>query len=391
MTSTPDAETPFSALHRAFPHNTAWSRMSSQGSSGECSNGAPCRQIASSAPEEGRSSSESTASALEPSFATVMSNVACAGSPCTRSIVRNYSDDDPSQGTVCVGGVCAAWATSSGVVHGPGLTRSASRTILRTYTTATETSVTSTTTDAACPMLLPRCLNTWLFVSQCASNTDAKCFCKSEDFIIGARGCIDSWSHSASDRHAATICLQGICAAYIQENPAIITAGTGPDLSLSSVPGFVCPHDRGPLETSQRLCTTVTYLPGTSNSTRQTLATPGQPTSSGPGLAIASATTVTLPLIYLGTSTVTHSRNVLSSAGATVAGSGSRLAMPSLGPFTYHPANASHGAFGGSSLLPSLSSTIAVQTVGPFSGGVAKLSTHPIGLSFGGLALAAIF
>ncbi|KAF4871129.1 hypothetical protein CGCSCA1_v009653 [Colletotrichum siamense] len=74
-----------------------------------------------------------------------------------------------------------------------------------------------------CPDVVPQCLSTWLFSSGCKDNSDASCYCPDSAFVENVFNCI--YSHGASDDviSKATEFFQGICAAHIPENPAIVT------------------------------------------------------------------------------------------------------------------------------------------------------------------------
>lgn len=394
-TPSSNAQTSSSQSYAAWSHDIAWSNMPSQWVTEACSGRATCPKTATPGTGNATSSSEFTAISLRLSSTASTLGTICIDPPCPRAGISSTKNINTKESSECRSDLCMARTGSSRVPSAAGLTNSMFRTTRLSPTSTTVTAATATSTGATCPVLLPRCLNTWLFVSQCQSNTDTDCFCKSEDFITGTMGCIDSWSRSAFDRDAARICLQGICANHISENPAIITAGSGGGNARSSIPRLVCPDDRGPMGHSQHPCTTITYLPTEAASGEQTPSTLGQPNRHDSQFGITSEMTVTLPLIFLGTSTVTSSLNVPSNVRETADGSMSGFATPTFGPFTYHSGNNSRIAFGtssgvGSGYLPSVSSNNSVQTLSPYAGGIA-LPTHPIGLSFAGLALAVIF
>ncbi|KAI9868649.1 MAG: hypothetical protein M1813_004499 [Trichoglossum hirsutum] len=77
--------------------------------------------------------------------------------------------------------------------------------------------------DSGCPELVPRCLNTWIFSTGCADNADASCYCKLDGFVNNVVACVQSWGSEAELENAVSF-FAGICAAYIPQNPAIITA-----------------------------------------------------------------------------------------------------------------------------------------------------------------------
>ncbi|CEJ54820.1 Putative Extracellular serine-threonine rich protein [Penicillium brasilianum] len=75
---------------------------------------------------------------------------------------------------------------------------------------------------APCPELVPKCLNTWLSVPKCDSNSDAACFCPSSEFTEKVSTCIHSWGTSEEEIDSALSYFAGICAPYVPKNPEII-------------------------------------------------------------------------------------------------------------------------------------------------------------------------
>ncbi|KAK3703814.1 hypothetical protein LTR37_014260 [Vermiconidia calcicola] len=75
-----------------------------------------------------------------------------------------------------------------------------------------------------CPSTVPKCLNTWMWISECKDNADSDCYCGNEKFITNVMGCIGSWAVSEEEKQAAASYLMGLCAPHVPENPAIITA-----------------------------------------------------------------------------------------------------------------------------------------------------------------------
>ncbi|KAF4552249.1 Hypothetical protein D9617_10g072300 [Elsinoe fawcettii] len=77
---------------------------------------------------------------------------------------------------------------------------------------------------AGCPGIVPSCLNTWMWESGCANNADASCYCKSKDFIEDVMDCIGSWGDDCEEQSKAANYLIGICADYVKDNSALVTA-----------------------------------------------------------------------------------------------------------------------------------------------------------------------
>ncbi|KAF3027480.1 hypothetical protein E8E15_009845 [Penicillium rubens] len=109
--------------------------------------------------------------------------------------------------------------TSSRIEHShPPVTSSIST------TTATVPSPPAIT--APCPNVVPKCLNTWLSIPKCNSNSDASCFCPSTEFTDKVSGCIRAWSTSKKEEDSALAFFAGICAPFVPENPAIVDIAT---------------------------------------------------------------------------------------------------------------------------------------------------------------------
>jgi hypothetical protein len=72
--------------------------------------------------------------------------------------------------------------------------------------------------------LLPQCLNTWMFQANCKDNKDYPCYCKNPELITNVMGCVKAWAKDESDSKTAATFLMGLCAPFVPQNPAIITA-----------------------------------------------------------------------------------------------------------------------------------------------------------------------
>ncbi|KAJ5946972.1 hypothetical protein N7454_003811 [Penicillium verhagenii] len=83
--------------------------------------------------------------------------------------------------------------------------------------------VPSLSSTPPCPDLVPKCLNTWLSIPKCDSNSDAACFCPSSEFTAKFKSCVYAWSSSQQQTDSALSYFAGICAPYIPTNPAIIS------------------------------------------------------------------------------------------------------------------------------------------------------------------------
>lgn len=84
-------------------------------------------------------------------------------------------------------------------------------------------SSTSAAPSANCPGVLPKCLNSWIHKVGCSSNTDSDCYCKETDFTKKVIDCVSAWGATDSEVSEALSYLTGICAAYVPQNPGLVT------------------------------------------------------------------------------------------------------------------------------------------------------------------------
>ncbi|CAG8895774.1 unnamed protein product [Penicillium egyptiacum] len=99
-------------------------------------------------------------------------------------------------------------------------------TITSSISTTTATVPSPPAVTAPCPNVVPKCLNTWLSIPKCNSNSDAACFCPSTEFTDKVSGCIRAWSSSKKEEDSALAYFAGICAPFVPENPAIVDIAT---------------------------------------------------------------------------------------------------------------------------------------------------------------------
>ncbi|KAJ5825371.1 hypothetical protein N7474_002509 [Penicillium riverlandense] len=100
-------------------------------------------------------------------------------------------------------------------VHSTTITR----TILVTPTTVATPPAVS---QPSCPDVVPKCINTWLTMPECDSNSDTACFCPSSMFTQKVTSCINAWGSSQEEIQSGLSYFAGICAPYVPINPAII-------------------------------------------------------------------------------------------------------------------------------------------------------------------------
>ena len=119
----------------------------------------------------------------------------------------------------------------------PSHTRLAS-TITHPSSAVTSNEPSSYPAPPSCPNLVPKCINTWLTVPNCTSNSDAACFCPSSEFTEKVGSCIKAWGSSQQEISSALSYFAGICAPYVPNNPAIIEIvppSTTPILTTRSI------------------------------------------------------------------------------------------------------------------------------------------------------------
>ena len=138
----------------------------------------------------------------------------CYGSGCSSSTsLQHITPNDYTSMAYCYGSTCSV---------------SSSSTISHSSTASTSASADNATSSIPldCPTVLPRCLNTWMFMSGCKDNTDLDCFCTKKEYVENVMGCVSAWSETNGEMEGAASYLMGICADYVEDNPAIITACT---------------------------------------------------------------------------------------------------------------------------------------------------------------------
>lgn len=295
------------------------------------------------------------------------------------------SPSDERQPEECLKKSCIARSTRSLASSSVGPTRSASRETPAKINAESTEDGKFPQPDGFCPALLPRCLNTWLSSSTCTSNTASSCFCRSETLVVDVMGCIEAWAQSASERSIAVTCLSGICAKYIPENPAIVTARPTMTDSMPDALGLVCAETEDHIPSSERRCTTVTYRSTTANRTASAVAD-GNLGTITPLPYTNPNTTLTIPLIYLGTSTVTYAPSTWYESDRQWTLSSSASADSSWPIFSYRPLNISDtvtptGRATVSGSLGGFKGNTSTQTVRPFASGATRFDIWTLELT----------
>jgi hypothetical protein len=77
--------------------------------------------------------------------------------------------------------------------------------------------------SAPCPDVLPQCLNTWLHQTDCKDNSDVDCYCKKAEYTKNVIQCVTAYGIDTTEIQKALSYFIGICAAYVPQNPGLIT------------------------------------------------------------------------------------------------------------------------------------------------------------------------
>ncbi|KAJ5895581.1 hypothetical protein N7495_007272 [Penicillium taxi] len=167
-----------------------------------------------------------------------------------------------------------SWSPSSEPVH---------TTVIPVSTSAVPSS--PPLVPAPCPEIVPKCMNTWLSIPNCKSNSDTACFCPSSEYVAKVDSCIHAWSTSDEQEKSALSYFAGICA---PKNPAVINIVPSGKPSKPSVPELVPePSHTHSITSKAPPCTTMTWSSHTA-----TVPLVGFSTVTGP-----SSTTVALVAI----------------------------------------------------------------------------------------------
>jgi hypothetical protein len=157
-------------------------------------------------------------------------------------------------------------------------------------TTSSDAEVPSQTYEAPdTPDLLPQCVNTWIGQTKCKNNADSTCYCKDAEFVKQVMGCIEAWSDDDSKTQGASSYFQGICAPYVPENPAIITACPPKptvtpvtETSSSETPEETAPAYSTSSTEGSPITSGVPEQPETTALTYETSSTEGSPVTTSP-------------------------------------------------------------------------------------------------------------
>ncbi|KAH0548636.1 hypothetical protein GP486_007820 [Trichoglossum hirsutum] len=171
-------------------------------------------------------------------------NTQVSSKPGTSKTTSSYSSSKTGSATTTATTTSSSY-TKSTTSYGNGTTTSS------TYSKPSSSSSSSSSSStpgasplvpgSGCPELVPRCLSTWIFSTGCKDNADYDCFCKLDTFVINVVSCVQAWGSQIELENAVSF-FAGICANYIPQNPAIITAmpcpltaGYSPPSSIATV------------------------------------------------------------------------------------------------------------------------------------------------------------
>lgn len=138
-----------------------------------------------SSPSSSENISETTAPVYEPSSSST------EGSPETTAPAYETSK---SSSEVIPETTAPAYEGSTSSVVSPGSNSTAP---VYSSTTSSDAEVPSETYEAPTPDtpdLLPKCLNTWVWNTECKDNSDYACYCKNNDLVKKVMECIEAWS-----------------------------------------------------------------------------------------------------------------------------------------------------------------------------------------------------
>jgi hypothetical protein len=124
-------------------------------------------------------------------------------------------------------------------------------------------------------------------VPRCKDNSDAKCYCPNKEFTKKVISCIDAWGTSKSEITEALSYFTGICAAWVPQNPGIVTAIPSTITLAPTVTSSASPITGDVISAPKVPCTTITY----------------------------STYTVTVPQVSFVTSTLTGSSGITQTVG----------------------------------------------------------------------------
>ena len=315
----------------------------------------------------------------------------CHASLCPSSMPwENARTSYPEQSSGCYGSTCSVRASATASYHSLNSGTRSTSADSTSMVVPGPASVQTSYLASNCPDLLPRCLNTWITMSECMNNSDSNCFCGKESYIENVMGCIGAWSTSDEEADVAASYLMGICTAHVPANPAIITA-------------YSLPSQLGPLRATHTVAasrTTITF-------TAILIVALTQSTGTCAGLPIPGSSytaqlvkTVTVPAFQRATSTITIAGHTTACVGLG-AGTASSVTAHSTGAasstsMASHPrVIASGGLYGTVNRTASATGLTATNAksslfISPVIGGGQKVVFEFINLAVGALAALAV-
>ncbi|CDM35885.1 hypothetical protein DTO013E5_5397 [Penicillium roqueforti] len=211
----------------------------------------------------------STATECPSSSVLTTSTHPLSSTPCSSTPVQTFSSTSCASSTPVQTSTSTS-CTSSTPVQTPSTSCTTSH-FVHSHTTpiSTPTPIAPSppAVTAPCPNVVPKCLNTWLSIPKCDSNSDVGCFCPSTEFTDKVSGCIRAWSTSQTEEDSALAYFAGICAPFVPENPAIVdiaTTCTSPLVPKTTAGPHITGNTRTFVETvattvPQAPCTTISW------------------------------------------------------------------------------------------------------------------------------------
>ena len=195
--------------HRASCEASSLMMSTSSSVDEESSTSIPAYSASSSSVDEETSTVDSDPSSVDEETSTIYATSTSADEESSIIYSTSTSVDEASS---------IIYPTATGVYEPSG-------TILPVYSNASSSvHEEPATATPDCPEVLPKCVATWIHLTDCADSGDSNCFCTSPDFITSVMDCVPAWAAEHTEAEAAVSYLMGLCAPHVPENPAIITA-----------------------------------------------------------------------------------------------------------------------------------------------------------------------
>ncbi|KAK4227526.1 hypothetical protein QBC38DRAFT_509658 [Podospora fimiseda] len=157
---------------------------------------------------------------------TVISTSIIPAEPTSTPVGGETTVVSPGETTVVAPGETTVVAPGESTVVVPGVTTAPGEVTTTAGVPTTIVTSVKPVETLPCPNVVPSCLNTFLFSVGCQDNTDTECYCPDAIFVKNVYDCL--YAHGESDQvvSEAVIFFQGLCAPWVDKNPAVVTAPT---------------------------------------------------------------------------------------------------------------------------------------------------------------------